>query len=150
MMSTCCSKHMEAWNEYIKKDCIKLVINQNYVKMHGQQNIKKGQRSYHLRSTKVKVLDHRKEYQILKDGYCSAVRPHLAIYSLLSQVIQTLQIFLLKFQHSCLEKDETVFAFVSFHDAISICLISYLHIEDLRIPSAYAQLSCLFWCELSF
>jgi hypothetical protein len=40
MMSTCCSKHVEAWNKYIKKECVKLVINQNYVKMHGQQNIK--------------------------------------------------------------------------------------------------------------
>jgi uncharacterized protein with gpF-like domain len=40
MMSTRCSKHVEAWNKYIKKECVKLVINQNYVKMHGQQNIK--------------------------------------------------------------------------------------------------------------
>jgi hypothetical protein len=40
MMSTCCLKHVEAWNKYIKKECITLVINQNYVKMHGQQNIK--------------------------------------------------------------------------------------------------------------
>jgi hypothetical protein len=39
-MSTCCSKHVEAWNKYIKKECVKLIINQNYVKMHGQQNIK--------------------------------------------------------------------------------------------------------------
>jgi hypothetical protein len=39
MMSTYCSKHVEAWNKYIKKECVKLVINQNYVKMHGQQNI---------------------------------------------------------------------------------------------------------------
>jgi hypothetical protein len=38
-MSTCCSKHVEAWNKYIKKECVKLVINQNYVEMHGQQNI---------------------------------------------------------------------------------------------------------------
>jgi hypothetical protein len=30
MMSTCCSKHVEAWNKYIKKECVKLVINQNY------------------------------------------------------------------------------------------------------------------------
>jgi hypothetical protein len=29
-------------NKYIKKECIKLVINQNCIKMlHGQQNIKK-------------------------------------------------------------------------------------------------------------
>jgi hypothetical protein len=43
MMSTCCSKHVEAWNKYIKKVCVKLVINQNYVKMlYGQQNIKFG------------------------------------------------------------------------------------------------------------
>jgi hypothetical protein len=26
--------------KYIKKECVKLAINQNYVKMHGQQNIK--------------------------------------------------------------------------------------------------------------
>jgi hypothetical protein len=39
MMSTC-SKHVEAWKKYIKKECDKLVINQNYVEMHGQQNIK--------------------------------------------------------------------------------------------------------------
>jgi diketogulonate reductase-like aldo/keto reductase len=41
MMSTCCSKHVEASNKYIKKECIKLVITQNRIKMHGQQNIKK-------------------------------------------------------------------------------------------------------------
>jgi hypothetical protein len=29
MMSTCCSKHVEAWNKYIKKECVKLVINQS-------------------------------------------------------------------------------------------------------------------------
>jgi hypothetical protein len=29
MMSTCCSKHVEAWNKYIKKEYVKLVINQN-------------------------------------------------------------------------------------------------------------------------
>jgi hypothetical protein len=40
MMSTRCSKHVEAWNKYIKKEWVKLVINQNYVKLHGQQNIK--------------------------------------------------------------------------------------------------------------
>jgi hypothetical protein len=40
MMSTCCSKHVKAWNKYIKKECVKLVINHNYVEMHGQQNIK--------------------------------------------------------------------------------------------------------------
>jgi hypothetical protein len=40
MMSTRCSKHVEVWNKYIKKECIKLVINQNYVEMRGQQNIK--------------------------------------------------------------------------------------------------------------
>jgi hypothetical protein len=40
MMSTRCSKHVEAWNKYIKRECVKLVINQNYVKMHGQKNIK--------------------------------------------------------------------------------------------------------------
>jgi hypothetical protein len=42
MMSTCCSKHVEAWNKYIKKERVKLTNNQNYVKMHGQQNIKFG------------------------------------------------------------------------------------------------------------
>jgi hypothetical protein len=31
MMSTCCSKHVEAWNKYINKECDKLVINQNCV-----------------------------------------------------------------------------------------------------------------------
>ena len=40
MMSTCFSKHVESWNKHIEKECIKLVINQNYVEMHGQQNIK--------------------------------------------------------------------------------------------------------------
>jgi hypothetical protein len=40
MMSTCCLKHAEARNKYIEKECVKLVINQNYVEMHGQQNIK--------------------------------------------------------------------------------------------------------------
>jgi hypothetical protein len=30
MMSTCCSKHVEAWNKYITKECVKLVINQKY------------------------------------------------------------------------------------------------------------------------
>jgi hypothetical protein len=40
LMSTCCSKHIETWNKYIKKECVKLVINQNYVEMRGQQNIK--------------------------------------------------------------------------------------------------------------
>jgi hypothetical protein len=40
MMSTCCSKHVEAWNKYSKKECVKLVVNQNYVKMNGQQNMK--------------------------------------------------------------------------------------------------------------
>jgi hypothetical protein len=29
MMSTYCSKHVEAWNKHIKKECVKLVINQN-------------------------------------------------------------------------------------------------------------------------
>ena len=41
MMSTCCSKHVEAWNKHIEKECIKLVINQNYFEMHSQQNILK-------------------------------------------------------------------------------------------------------------
>ena len=30
LMSTCCSKHVQAWNKYIEKGCVKLVINQNY------------------------------------------------------------------------------------------------------------------------
>jgi hypothetical protein len=30
IMSTCCSKHVEAWNKYIKKECVKLVINQKW------------------------------------------------------------------------------------------------------------------------
>ena len=29
-MSTCCSKHVEAWNKHIEKECIKLVIIQNH------------------------------------------------------------------------------------------------------------------------
>jgi hypothetical protein len=29
MMSTCCSKYVEAWNKYIEKVCVKMVINQN-------------------------------------------------------------------------------------------------------------------------
>ena len=40
MMSTCYSKHVQAWNKHIEKECIKLVIIQNYFEMHGQQNIK--------------------------------------------------------------------------------------------------------------
>jgi hypothetical protein len=39
MMSSCCSKHVKAWNKYIEKECVKLVINQIYVEMRGQQNI---------------------------------------------------------------------------------------------------------------
>jgi hypothetical protein len=35
-----CSKHVEAGNKYMKKECVKLVTNQNYVKMHGQQNMR--------------------------------------------------------------------------------------------------------------
>jgi hypothetical protein len=27
-------------NKYIKKECVKLVITQNFIKMHGQKNIK--------------------------------------------------------------------------------------------------------------
>jgi hypothetical protein len=41
MMSTCCSKNVEAWNKYIEKEYDKLIINQNYVEMYGQQNVKK-------------------------------------------------------------------------------------------------------------
>ena len=40
MISPCCSKHVEAWNKHIDKENVKLVINQNYIEMHGQQNIK--------------------------------------------------------------------------------------------------------------
>jgi hypothetical protein len=40
MMNTCCLRHVEAWNKYIEKECLKLVINQNYVEMHGPQNVK--------------------------------------------------------------------------------------------------------------
>ena len=30
-MSSCCSKHVEAWNKYIEEECVKLVINlKNY------------------------------------------------------------------------------------------------------------------------
>jgi hypothetical protein len=49
IMSTCCSKHVEAWNKYIDKECVKLVINQNYVEMHGQQNIKYTYKVLHMR-----------------------------------------------------------------------------------------------------
>jgi hypothetical protein len=35
-----CLKHVEAWNKYIKKEGVMLVINRNYVKTQGQQNIK--------------------------------------------------------------------------------------------------------------
>jgi hypothetical protein len=30
MMSTCCSKHVQVWNKYSEKECVKLVINQNW------------------------------------------------------------------------------------------------------------------------
>ena len=40
MMSACCSKHVEAWNEHIEKECIKLVIIPNYFEMHGQKKYK--------------------------------------------------------------------------------------------------------------
>jgi hypothetical protein len=33
MMSTCSSKHVVAWNKYIKKECVKLAINQNAILM---------------------------------------------------------------------------------------------------------------------
>jgi hypothetical protein len=29
MISTCCSKHVEARNKHIEKECVKLVIDQN-------------------------------------------------------------------------------------------------------------------------
>jgi hypothetical protein len=38
--TACCLKHAEALYKYIAKVCVKLVINQNYVEMQGQQNIK--------------------------------------------------------------------------------------------------------------
>ena len=34
------SKHVDAWNKHTEKECMKLVIIQNYFEMHGQQNIK--------------------------------------------------------------------------------------------------------------
>jgi hypothetical protein len=41
-----------AGQEYSKKECVKFVINQNYVKMHGQQNMKfdlfKSEQNYHI------------------------------------------------------------------------------------------------------
>jgi hypothetical protein len=36
-------------NKYIKKECIELVITQNCIKMHGQQNIKYLEDYYHTR-----------------------------------------------------------------------------------------------------
>jgi hypothetical protein len=36
-MSTCCSKHVEAWNKYIEKSASSWSFNKNYVEMHGQQ-----------------------------------------------------------------------------------------------------------------
>ena len=33
MMSTCCSKHVEAWNKHTEEECIKLVIIQNYLQL---------------------------------------------------------------------------------------------------------------------
>jgi hypothetical protein len=38
MMSTCCSKHVEAWNKYIKKECVKLVIDQKTEQVHQVKN----------------------------------------------------------------------------------------------------------------
>jgi hypothetical protein len=37
MMSTCCSKHLEEWNKYIKKEGVKLVVNQNDMQCHLQK-----------------------------------------------------------------------------------------------------------------
>ena len=56
MMSTCCLKHVEAWNRHIEKECIKLVIIQNYVEMHGQQNIKK--HSFEFPSSRSRKSQH--------------------------------------------------------------------------------------------
>jgi hypothetical protein len=41
MMSTCCSKNVEAWNKYIKKERVKLVVNQKKNKgtLHEDQFI---------------------------------------------------------------------------------------------------------------
>jgi hypothetical protein len=60
-MSTCCSKHVEAWNKYIEKECVKLVINQNYVEMHDQQNIKfciakQANQIYKYKNIKIKLF----------------------------------------------------------------------------------------------
>jgi hypothetical protein len=59
MMSTCCSKHVEAWNKYIKRECVKLVTNQNYVKMDGQQNIKNEEKYLSISHIHVTSSDHR-------------------------------------------------------------------------------------------
>jgi hypothetical protein len=40
-------------NKYIKKECIKLVITQNCIKMHGQQNIKNIKKPMYPFNTKV-------------------------------------------------------------------------------------------------
>jgi hypothetical protein len=56
MMNTCCSKHVEAWNKYIKKEWVKLVINQNYFKMHDQQNIKTQLNYFQIIYTKFHII----------------------------------------------------------------------------------------------
>jgi hypothetical protein len=44
-----CSKHVENWNKYIKKElCVKLVIYWNYTEMHGHHNIKSNQQRFYL------------------------------------------------------------------------------------------------------
>jgi deoxycytidylate deaminase len=65
MMSTCCSKHVEEWSKYIKKECVKLVINQNYVKMHGQQNIK-----HHIIYEGIKKITWATNYKMINYGHC--------------------------------------------------------------------------------
>jgi hypothetical protein len=50
MMSTCCSKHVEAWNKYIKKECVKLVINQNAFSL--LRGVRRGRQSYRQHSHK--------------------------------------------------------------------------------------------------
>jgi hypothetical protein len=65
MMSTCCSKHVEAWNKYIKKECFKLIINQNCVGMHGQRNIKK--KMLAVSTTKINTLYGTKWFMLTRE-----------------------------------------------------------------------------------
>jgi hypothetical protein len=50
MMSTCCSKHVEAWNKYVDKECVKLIINQNLLPFRISSSIRDvflGSQNYH-------------------------------------------------------------------------------------------------------